>query len=348
MPIKVFIGSSTEGKDYARAIGDVIVGLGGYEILPWWSAVFPVGETFIESLISAADRVDAAVLVATPDDLRVMRQREDFVIRDNVLYEYGLFSGKFGRFRTALAVVGNTVCPTDLRGVTCISLPVKEDGYDWPGYRANFVDQQVREWLQRQFGMQDVARAVADLKPQVYRCLDSQAETNKKKIFSGFASKSPVADYLVLRGRDVLSEKGEIADLYEHGDPHLRVRLLMVDFDLLTEETFKAVKASMDLQWDDLSTEKQKAKERLGFAENLSKNMTFECKLLPANMVPAVKLRLYDRCGFFSFYYRGIGGKRPAGERAVFCVHVPEGERSPLLDTLRQMYDHLWGKGRDL
>jgi predicted nucleotide-binding protein len=82
MPVNVFIGSSSEGECYAKVIQDVITNLGDYEVLPWRSA-FIVGEATIESLITAAGNVDAAVFVATPDDIRVMRTRADLVIRDN-------------------------------------------------------------------------------------------------------------------------------------------------------------------------------------------------------------------------------------------------------------------------
>jgi predicted nucleotide-binding protein len=113
--VTAFIGSSSEGEGYARAIQDVITSLKGYAVLPWQSA-FQEGDTYIESLIAAVGSVDAAVFVATPDDQRKMRNREDLVIRDNVLFEYGLFSGKIGRFRTALAVVGDAGLPHGFNG----------------------------------------------------------------------------------------------------------------------------------------------------------------------------------------------------------------------------------------
>lgn len=222
MPMTVFIGSSTEGKPYAQAIAAVIESL-NYKVQLWWSETFRIGDTFFESLIRAAEEVDAAVFVATPDDHRIMRDREDSVTRDNVLFEYGLFSGKLGRSRTALVIVANAVVAVDLAGVNCISLP-KNKSRTWTGYKA-VVRPQVQEWLQNQFEIPSAIQGVANLKRHVYKCLESEADAKKKKIFQGFARESPLADYLVLRGRKILSDKGEIAYLCKRADPHLRVRL---------------------------------------------------------------------------------------------------------------------------
>lgn len=345
MPATIFIGSSTEGKPYAQAIADVIQSL-DYKVQLWWSKTFRIGDTFIESLIRAAEEVDAAVFVATPDDHRIMRDREDFVTRDNVLFEYGLFSGKLGRSRTALAIVANAVVAVDLSGINCISLPKNERPIS-TDYEAAFVRPQVQEWLRSEFEIPTATQSIANLKRHIYKCLETEADAKEKEIFHGFARESPVADYLVLRGRNILSEKGEIADLCNRR-PQLKVRLLVVDFESLTEETFAVIKANMDLEFADLNSEKRFATERLGFARKLSKQVTFTCKLLPINVFPAMKLRLYDRCGCFYFYHTDIAGRRSAGTRSVFCVDVRRSGTSPLLETLRQLYGHLWDKGRSL
>jgi Predicted nucleotide-binding protein containing TIR-like domain len=345
MPVTIFIGSSTEGKPYAQAIADVIQSL-DYKV-QLWSEAFRIGDTFIESLIRVAEEVDAALFVATADDHRIMRGREDSVTRDNVLFEYGLFSGKLGRSRTALAIVANAVVAMDLSGINCISLP-KNESPIWTDYEAAFVRPQVHKWLRNEFEIPSSAQSIANLKRHIYKCLETEAVAKEKEIFQGLARESPVADYLVLRGRNILSEKGEIADLCKRADPQLRARLLVVDFESLTEETFKEIKANMDLQFADLNTEKRLATERLAFARQLSRQVTLTCRLLPINVFPAMKLRLYDRRGFFYFYHTDIAGNRWAGTRSVFCVDVPRGERSPLLETLRQIYNHLWDKGGNL
>ncbi len=339
--IKVFIGSSSEGESYARVISDVITSLEGYAVLPWRSAS-KCGESFNETLISKAGEVDAAIFVATPDDHRMMREHEDLVSRDNVLYEYGLFSGKLGRFRTALVVVGSAVVPTDLLGVTRISLPARNEEDAWRYYKDNSVDRPVREWLQQNLAPGKVDPWVL----HTYTWLESETAAKERGDFKRLASKSSKADYLVLRGRDMLSPDGEIAYLRDHSRAYLKVRLLMVDFGSMRDETYNEIKKRMDLQWEgNLSTEQGLDEGRRAFAKELSKDINLDCKLLPADMVPELKLRLYDRRGYFAFY-RKIGGEpTKIHKRPVFCVADDASEetgRPQLLATLQHLYDHLW------
>lgn len=344
MRAAIFVGSSTEGKTYAQAVATVIERL-GYEVRPWWNT-FRLGDSFIQDLVSAAEKADGAIFVATPDDRRLMRHHGDFVSRDNVLFEYGLFSGKLGKSRTVLAIVGNAARPSDLQGVNCILLPRKtRKRHTWTHYKERFIHPTIHNWLRDEFATLSDVHSVTHLRDHIY-CLESEARAKEEGLFQRYARESKGCNYLVLRGRTILGKKGEIADLCTRADPQLTVRLLMVDFGSLTEQTFEIMKANMDLQFKDLNTERRLAEKRLANAKNLFRGITFKCRLLPINIFPAIKLRLYDHCGFFNFYHTGIGGKRREGARAVFNVHAPQGE-SPLLATFRQMYEHLWDEGRD-
>jgi hypothetical protein len=121
----LFIGSSSEGLDFARAVR---AGLASdAEITIWDEGFFALGQTFIESLMNALPRFDFAVLVLTPDDLMVSRDTEVFGPRDNVLFELGLFMGRLGRSRTFVLHQATHALkmPTDLAGVVTAA-------YDWP------------------------------------------------------------------------------------------------------------------------------------------------------------------------------------------------------------------------
>src|SRR5438067_96712 len=96
----VFIGSSSEGLDIARAIRGLLSDAA--EITLWNEGFFRPGNTFIETLVNALPRFDFAVLVLTGDDLIRRREIESFGPRDNVLFELGLFMGRLGRARTFL------------------------------------------------------------------------------------------------------------------------------------------------------------------------------------------------------------------------------------------------------
>ena len=118
---QTFIGSSSEGLVVANAIQANLVDETECQI--WTEGVFLPGRTFIETLESLLDRVDYAILVATPDDTLRKRDVESFSMRDNVLLELGLFMAKLGRARTYLVSPVDTPIhiPSDLLGLTTVN-----------------------------------------------------------------------------------------------------------------------------------------------------------------------------------------------------------------------------------
>jgi CAP12/Pycsar effector protein, TIR domain len=121
----LFIGSSSEGLEFARAVRSVLKS--DAEITIWNEGFFALGNTFIETLVNALPRFDFAVLVLTPDDLVTSRSVEAFGPRDNVLFELGLFTGRLGRSRTFILHQASAALkmPSDLAGVTTAV-------YEWP------------------------------------------------------------------------------------------------------------------------------------------------------------------------------------------------------------------------
>src|SRR5437667_2021442 len=114
----VFIGSSSEGLNFARAARSLLGN--DAEITIWNEGFFGLGNTFIETLVNSLPRFDFAILVLTPDDLVNSRDVESFGPRDNVLFELGLFMGRLGRSRTFILHQSNSrvKIPSDLSGVT--------------------------------------------------------------------------------------------------------------------------------------------------------------------------------------------------------------------------------------
>lgn len=120
----LFIGSSTEGLDFARAVRGRLAATA--EVTLWDEGFFELGSTFLENLVTALGRFDFAVLVLTPDDLVTSRAVESFGPRDNLLFELGLFMGRLGRSRTFVLMPATGLkLPTDLSGLVTTK-------YDWP------------------------------------------------------------------------------------------------------------------------------------------------------------------------------------------------------------------------
>jgi predicted nucleotide-binding protein with TIR-like domain len=114
----VFIGSSSDGLEIARAVQTQLEDVGEVEL--WNEGVFGLSHGTLESLVQALDTFDFAVLVMTPDDLTVSGGMPQNSARDNVLIEIGLFIGRLGRGRTFMLYPkgSNVRIPSDLAGVT--------------------------------------------------------------------------------------------------------------------------------------------------------------------------------------------------------------------------------------
>ena len=112
----LFIGSSTEGLDIARAVRSLLTD--DAEVTLWNEGFFTLGITFIETLANELSRFDFAVLILTPDDLIHSRDTESFGPRDSIVFELGLFTPGLGRSQTFIVRPRDLKLPTDLSGVT--------------------------------------------------------------------------------------------------------------------------------------------------------------------------------------------------------------------------------------
>lgn len=114
----LFIGSSSEGYDVARAVEAILKDYASVTL--WRNGAFGLNRGTLESLVSAVDSFDFAVLVLTPDDVSESRDIRSNSPRDNVLFEAGLFMGRLGRERAFILRASNKdmKLPSDLAGVT--------------------------------------------------------------------------------------------------------------------------------------------------------------------------------------------------------------------------------------
>ena len=113
----VFVGSSTEGVEVARALGYQLQDVG--EITIWNEGVFIPSEGSLESLTNSLDRFDFAVFVFTPDDEVKTRGDTALAPRDNVMFELGLFLGRLGKSRAFVVRSSQPVkIASDLLGIT--------------------------------------------------------------------------------------------------------------------------------------------------------------------------------------------------------------------------------------
>lgn len=115
---KLFIGSSVEGLEVAYAVQENLKFIS--ETTVWDQGIFNLSESSLESLIAALETSDFGVFVFSPDDHIKIKGKKDLAVRDNVLFELGLFVGKLGRKRSFIIIPDNKDfhLPTDLIGMT--------------------------------------------------------------------------------------------------------------------------------------------------------------------------------------------------------------------------------------
>ncbi|WP_281226518.1 TIR domain-containing protein [Flavobacterium aquiphilum] len=118
MKPKIFIGSSVAGLGVAYSIQQNLTH--DADVTVWDQGVFELSKTTIESLLEILNKSDFGIFVFNEDDIATIKQETKSVVRDNVLFEFGLFIGKLTRQRVFFVIPANSELhlPTDLLGVT--------------------------------------------------------------------------------------------------------------------------------------------------------------------------------------------------------------------------------------
>ncbi len=121
---KVFIGSSREARLISQGLQYELRDVADVEL--WSQGLFRVGAVLIDELVKAVNGFDFGVFVFAPDDMLKMRGKEHSAVRDNVVFELGVFVGKLGPQRSFFVVPeadDQLHLPSDLIGI----IPAKYD-----------------------------------------------------------------------------------------------------------------------------------------------------------------------------------------------------------------------------
>jgi Predicted nucleotide-binding protein containing TIR-like domain len=94
------------------------------EVTVWDQGIFEPSKYTLESIINALESSDFGVFVFTPDDVVTIRGEEQRTVRDNVLFELGIFIGSLGRNQSYIVKpsdIEDFHLPSDLLGITSLS-----------------------------------------------------------------------------------------------------------------------------------------------------------------------------------------------------------------------------------
>ena len=115
---RLFVGSSTEGLGVAYAIQENLEF--DAEVTVWAQGIFRPSHATLHDLMLAIGQFDFAAFAFTPDDIAAVRGHEAPRVRDNVIFELGLFYGRLGLERCFFVLPRDESelrLPTDLLGV---------------------------------------------------------------------------------------------------------------------------------------------------------------------------------------------------------------------------------------
>ena len=138
--MRVFVASSSEQIEVARAAAAALSSPPQLEAKVWDEETFDFSDSYIESLEKELERADFAVVIFTADDHANVRDKKVNLPRDNVILELGLFTGRLGRKRCFFLLDGasGTEIATDLSGVNPVKF-YRGGGPGQPGLEAQMV-----------------------------------------------------------------------------------------------------------------------------------------------------------------------------------------------------------------
>ncbi|MDT0354767.1 nucleotide-binding protein [Herbaspirillum huttiense F1] len=165
MKPKVFIGSSREGMNIANAIHSNMT----YEAecTVWKDGVFQLSQSTLSDLIRVLRDSDFGIFVFSPDDVAIMRGNTNHVVRDNVLFELGLFIGRLGSDRCFFLIpdsANDLRLPSDLAGITPGRYEGSRSDGNWMA-ALNPVCTQIKYQIERLKSFQDAVPSEQDIPP---------------------------------------------------------------------------------------------------------------------------------------------------------------------------------------
>ena len=170
----VFIAGTKETLNIARNLQHSVSEYANATL--WTEGIFNLGISVVESLMKEAENTDLAVFIFGSDDLLINNIGVNQSLRQNLIFELGLFIGKIGSSRVILAIPENIKfhIPSDLMGlphfITGIESNIKNK--ELSDFIKNSLTQIVRT--------EDINKSFKDKNIQYYSCFISYSIKDKE------------------------------------------------------------------------------------------------------------------------------------------------------------------------
>jgi O-acetyl-ADP-ribose deacetylase (regulator of RNase III) len=131
MRATAFIASSAEHLDIANTLQELLEER--VEVTVWNQDVLAPSSLLLDGLIETVNDFDFGIFVFAPDDTTVIHGETMHSVRDNVLFEMGLFVGRFGRERAFIVSPRDPRAvrlATDLGGIVAVSYDVDREDHN--------------------------------------------------------------------------------------------------------------------------------------------------------------------------------------------------------------------------
>lgn len=161
---RVFVGSSSEALNISYVVQENLER--DFECTVWNQDIFRPSEYTLEALEEVLERFEYGIFIFSPDDKLIIRNEEFDSVRDNILFEFGLFVGRLGRENTFFIMPrGNKKMhlPSDLVGVTLLSYDATRSDENWNAALAPACNKIVRQIKTKELSMLQVARNQYDI-----------------------------------------------------------------------------------------------------------------------------------------------------------------------------------------
>ncbi len=142
---RIFIGSS--GKQSKTAL-KLKVSLEATADVSFWGTAFESGDITLDKVLDLSKSHDFGIFIFGPDDFLIKHGKKQRAVRDNVLFETGVFMGVLGKKRTMILVPksANRILswPSDLDGLTTLRYPSRKNGAPYSPRSLDQLTEQIK------------------------------------------------------------------------------------------------------------------------------------------------------------------------------------------------------------